>query len=247
MVDSTSYREEPMDEHKSFSKRMQDLVKTYMKQEQSAHTAAADASDQPLSDQTPPSSVPAGEQSEIAAVERQIADLQEQIRQLQQERDELREKYIRAIAEMDNIRKRADRERDQVVLYATERLFARLVEILDDLHAAVEAGKQSRDYDAMLSGLEMITAKAHRLYEEHGVRPLEARTGDPFNVELHEALVHVPHPELPEGTIVQQVQRGYLFRDRVLRHARVITSAGTQGNDGSASPSDQPSSPSATE
>lgn len=225
---------------------MQDLVKAYMKQEQSVHTAA-DSAEQQLSNETPPSQMPTGEQSESTAVEQQVAELEKQVRQLQQERDELREKYVRAIAEMDNIRKRADREREQIVLYATERLFARLVEILDDLQAAVEAGKQSRDYNAMLNGLEMITTKAHRLYEEHGVRPLEVRTGDPFNVELHEALVHVPHHELPEGTIVQQVQRGYLFHERVLRHARVITSAGTVGNDGSAPPSDQPSSLSATE
>jgi len=159
--------------------------------------------------------------------------LEEQLHATERERDELREKFVRALAEMDNLRKRTDREKEQLVLYATERLFARLVELLDDLHAAVQAGKQSRDYDAMLSGLEMITAKAHRLYEEHGVHPLEAQEGEPFNVAFHEALTHIPHPELPEGTIVQQVQRGYLFRDRVLRHARVVTSAGAAGTDGS--------------
>jgi molecular chaperone GrpE len=230
-----------MDESKSFSKRMQDIVNTYIKQEQSAHESpmegAADRQTDTPQSQTQP--------SEPNALEVRIAELEQQLAAISQERDELRDKYVRTLAEMDNLRKRTEREKEQLVLFATERLFSRLVEILDDLQAAVEAGKQSRDYDAMLSGLEMITAKAHRLYEEHGVRPLEVREGEPFNVELHEALVHVPHPEYPEGTIVQQVQRGYYFRDRVLRHARVVTSAGSHAADGAAA--SQQSSPPTSE
>jgi molecular chaperone GrpE len=221
-----------MSENKPLRKRVQDVVNRYIEQEQRAHSTDSST--------TPDSFSPELSQSEsegahdsIEQLKEKILALEEQLHATERERDELREKFVRALAEMDNLRKRTDREKEQLVLYATERLFARLVELLDDLHAAVQAGKQSRDYDAMLSGLEMITAKAHRLYEEHGVRPLEAQEGEPFNVAFHEALIHVPHPELPEGTIVQQVQRGYLFRDRVLRHARVVTSAGAAGTDGS--------------
>ncbi|GIV54821.1 MAG: protein GrpE [Candidatus Kapaibacterium sp.] len=221
-----------MNEHKSFPKRMQDIVNTYIKQEQSAHSPSENTADQ-QQETAPSEQHPTAGDS--AALEQRIVELEEQLATVTAERDELREKYVRTLAEMDNLRKRTEREKDQLVLFATERLFSRLVEILDDLQAAVEAGKQSRDYDAMLNGLEMITTKAHRIYEEHGVRPLEAREGEPFNVELHEALVHVPHPELPEGTIVQQVQRGYVFRDRVLRHARVVTSAGAHAADGASS------------
>ncbi len=225
-----------MDEHKSFPKRMKDIVNTYIKQEQSAHTApSAENTEQTEADQQQTS-------NEQTALQQRIAELEEQLAALTREYNDVREKYVRSLAEMDNLRKRTEREKEQLVLYATERLFSRLVEILDDLNAAVEAGKQSRDYDAMLNGLEMIAAKAHRIYEEHGVRPLEVQQGEPFNVELHEALVHVPHPELPEGTIVQQIQRGYLFRDRVLRHARVVTSAGNATADGSTP--NQQSSPS---
>ncbi len=228
-----------MDEHKSFPKRMKDIVNTYIKQEQSAHTVPpAETSEQSETAQQATT-------TDASALQQRITELEEQLAALTREYNEVREKYVRSLAEMDNLRKRTEREKEQLVLYATERLFSRLVEILDDLNAAVEAGKQSRDYDAMLNGLEMIAAKAHRIYEEHGVRPLEVQQGEPFNVELHEALVHVPHPELPEGTVVQQIQRGYLFRDRVLRHARVVTSAGNAAADGStgSTPSEQ-SSPS---
>jgi len=221
-----------MSENKPLRKRVQDVVNRYIEQEQRAHSTDSSTTPESISAELSQSESE-GAHDSIEQLKEKILALEEQLHATERERDELREKFVRALAEMDNLRKRTDREKEQLVLYATERLFARLVELLDDLHAAVQAGKQSRDYDAMLSGLEMITAKAHRLYEEHGVRPLEAQEGEPFNVALHEALVHVPHPELPEGTIVQQVQRGYLFRDRVLRHARVVTSAGAAGTDGS--------------
>lgn len=221
-----------MSENKPLRKRVQDVVNRYIEQEQRAQAGEGSGvsdSNVPETSQTEADRTTSDQQT----LEETLAALEAQLHAALKERDEFREKYVRTLAEMENFRKRTEREKEQIVLYATERLFSRLVELLDDLHAAVQAGKQSRDYDAMLNGLEMIAAKAHRLYEEHGVRPLEAKEGEPFNVELHEALIHVPHPELPEGTIVQQVQRGYLFRDRVLRHARVVTSAGTAGADGS--------------
>ncbi|MCS7302807.1 MAG: nucleotide exchange factor GrpE [Bacteroidota bacterium] len=237
-----------MDEKKPFHKRIQEAVNAYIKQEQpmQQEKSSLPVQEQPGGStadtgEVPPSVHPSSTELDTSAMEKRIAELEEQLQKLTQERDELRDKYIRTVAELDNFRKRTEREKEQLVLSATERLFARLVELLDDLHAAVEAGKNSRDYDAMLSGLEMIAAKAHKLYEEHGVRPLEVKVGEPFDVSLHEALVHMPHPEIPEGAIVQQVQRGYLFHDRVLRHARVITSAGTTGSN--SAPSSEPQQP----
>ena len=147
----------------------------------------------------------------------------------EKERDELRDQLLRKIAEFENYRKRTEREKEQLLLYATERMFSKLVEVLDDLQAALEAGRRSEDYTSMLSGLELIYNKAHRIYEEHGVKPLHAEEGSPFSVDVHEALMHIPHPDIPEGQVVQQIQRGYTFRDKVLRHAKVVTSAGDSG------------------
>jgi molecular chaperone GrpE len=101
------------------------------------------------------------------------------------------------------------------------------VELLDDLHAALEAGKKSDDYASMLHGVEMIYSKAMKMYEEHGVKPLVVEENLPFNVDEHEALMHIPHPNIAEGLIVQQVQRGYKLHDKVIRHAKVVTSAGS--------------------
>jgi molecular chaperone GrpE len=72
----------------------------------------------------------------------------------------------------------------------------------------------------------MIYAKARQIFEEAGVRVVDAEPGQPFNVDMHESLMHAPSEEHPEGQIIQPVMRGYQLNDRVLRHAKVITSAG---------------------
>ena len=146
---------------------------------------------------------------------------------VEKERDDLKDQLLRKIAEFENFRKRTEREKEQLSLYATERVFGRLIEVLDDLHAALDAGKKSDDYASMLSGLELIYSKALRLYAELGVRPLVVEQNTVFNVDVHEALMHIPHPEVEEGLVVQQIQRGYTLHDKVLRHAKVVTSAGT--------------------
>ncbi len=155
-----------------------------------------------------------------------LESMQQALTKAEKERDDLRDQLLRKVAEFENFRKRTERERDQLALTVSERVFARMVEVLDDLQAAIEAGRKSDDYASMLNGIEMIYTKAQRLYEEHGVKPLVAEANTPFNVDVHEALMHIPHPEIPEGQIVQQIQRGYTLHDKVIRHAKVVTSAG---------------------
>ncbi len=165
--------------------------------------------------------------SEADEVKVQLEAMRDALQRAERERDDMRDQLMRKVAEFENMRKRTEREKEQLSLYVSERLFGRLVDVLDDLHAALEAGRKSDDYASMLSGLEMIYNKTHRIYEEHGVKPLNAEVNSPFNVDVHEALMHIPHPEIAEGQVVQQIQRGYMLHDRVLRHAKVVTSAGS--------------------
>jgi len=145
---------------------------------------------------------------------------------LKKERDELRDQVLRKTAEVENIRRRALKEKQELIDYANERLLGNLVHVLDDLYTALEAAKKSKDYDALLKGIEMVYTKAEKAFEAAGVKPITDHVGKPFDVNYHEALMHMPS-EAPEGHVVQEVQRGYMLRDKVLRHAKVITSAGS--------------------
>lgn len=132
----------------------------------------------------------------------------------------------RKAAEVENIRRRAAAEKEQMATYAAEHVITHMLPVLDDLHAAVESAKTTSDLNSLRDGVEMIYTKAMKIFQERGVRIISSGAGEPFNVDVHEALMHMPSDDHPEGHIVQIVQRGYALHDKVLRHAKVITSAG---------------------
>lgn len=155
----------------------------------------------------------------------QLAELGKQIQELTNERDELKDRLMRTAAELENVRRRSIREKQEMLEYANERLLFKMLELLDDLGNAIEAGKKTDDAAALHSGIELINQKAEKLFADAGVKRMESPVGKPFDVEFHDAIMHMPS-ELPEGNVVHEVQAGYMINDKVLRHARVVTSAG---------------------
>ncbi|MBL7976490.1 MAG: nucleotide exchange factor GrpE [Candidatus Kapabacteria bacterium] len=231
--------EEEQKSQKNVTNKMKDLYNTYLRQDEkkpvgnSENTVKAETQSDINDVHAPTEGGAEQEQSatesaaEISPIMKEIESLRLAITEAEKERDENRDKLLRNVAEFENYRRRTEREKEQLLLFASERTLSKLVSIIDDLHAAVDAGEKSKDYESMFSGLKMIYTKAMKMYEEHGVKPLEVEPGEPFNVDVHEALMHIPHPDTPEGHIVQQIQRGYMLHDKVIRHAKVVTSAGS--------------------
>jgi molecular chaperone GrpE len=154
------------------------------------------------------------------------------------ERDECRDKLLRAYAELENFRKRVQREREEDRRYAAAPLARDLFPILDNLRRAVEAAEKGGTIDDLRQGVAMVLQQAQEVLAKHHVQAIAA-VGQPFDPNLHEALTQVPSAEHPPMTVVQEAERGYLLHDRVLRPAKVIVSA-QPGGDG-APP--KPSSP----
>jgi len=144
---------------------------------------------------------------------------------LKKENEELKEKIVRKTAELDNAIKRSSKEKMEMIDYANEKLLRKLLEVYDDFTNAVDAGRKSKDAESIQSGIEMIYKKMSKFFEEEGVKPLDPAEGKPFDVELHDAMLSMPSDQ-PEGTVVKVIQNGYKFRDKVIRHAKVITSNG---------------------
>lgn len=147
------------------------------------------------------------------------------------ENAELRDKLLRMAAEMDNLRKRTDREiadtrayaiagfaRD--MLSATDSLSRALMVLPADARANADATTTS-----LIEGIEMTEREMHRLLAKHGVKPIEAE-GQKFDPHKHQAMFEVPDPTRPEGTVVQVVQAGFAIGDRVLRPAMVGVAKG---------------------
>ena len=145
----------------------------------------------------------------------EVAKLQRELEDAQRRADDALTRLAYLQAELENTRKRAEREVEQFVAYANEALVARFLPVLDDLDAAVQSakGKEGR-------GLEMIQANVMKALTESGLEEIPA-TGLPFDPYAHECVQLVEDPALPDGQVKEVVQKGYTFRRRVLRPARV--------------------------
>ena len=136
--------------------------------------------------------------------------------------DEWREKYLRTLAELDNFRKRVERDQAQMRKYASEPLMRSLLPILDVLELAASA---DGDDEAIREGVCLAVNDALRIMGEMGLEPIEA-IDQPFDPRIHEAVGVFPDPDREPGIVIREERRGYRIHDRVLRPSRVhITTA----------------------
>src|SRR3954447_8469086 len=144
---------------------------------------------------------------------------------LQADLDRFRDLALRSQADFDNYKKRAAREKEDAVKYANSSLLQRLVSILDNFELGLAAAKTESEQSPIYSGMVLVQKQLNDLLEENGLQAIEA-DGKKFDPNLHEAIAHEPS-ETPEGTVIRQARRGYRFKDRLLRPARVVVSSGS--------------------
>jgi molecular chaperone GrpE len=137
---------------------------------------------------------------------------------------ELQDKILRLQAEFENVRKRLEKEKQDFIKFANEGIILELLSVLDDLERTVElAETQHQDLSSFLKGVEMILAHLYEMLKEYGVKPIDSK-GKIFDPHYHEALMQVEDKDLAEHTIVEEMQKGYLLNDRVVRTAKVKVS-----------------------
>ncbi len=159
-----------------------------------------------------------------AGPERELASLRAQLAELQQSAEQYRDQLLRKAAEFENYKRRVESDLGNIVRNANESLIAALLPILNDVARSLAQGKESKDYDAFYRGVELISSKLLRILEQQGLAPFDS-LGKPFDVNFHDALLQVPRGDVPPHTVIEEVERGYMLNERVLRHAKVIVSA----------------------
>ena|SRR5262245_10417231 len=152
------------------------------------------------------------------------ADPEDALAGLQADLDRFRDLALRSQADFDNYKKRATREKEDAVKYANSSLLQRLVSILDNFELGLAAAKAEGSQSPIYSGMVLVQKQLNDLLEENGLHAIEAE-GKKFDPNLHEAIAHEPSNS-PEETVIRQARRGYRFKDRLLRPARVIVSSG---------------------
>lgn len=135
---------------------------------------------------------------------------------MQQAYKELEEKYMRAYADFENVKKRLEREKNQALEYAYEKIAKDLLPILDALDNAKAAAK---DHSAILEGIVLVQENFLKILSRHGVEAID--TSGEFDPNLHECIMQVAKPEAQDGQIAQVMQQGYKYKERTLRPAMV--------------------------
>jgi molecular chaperone GrpE len=130
--------------------------------------------------------------------------------------------YLRAVAELENFRKRTDREIENARKYAVERFAQELVTVGDALEAGIKAGSANPG-PALLEGAEATLRQLHKAFEKAGIKIIDP-AGQPFDPEWHEAMVAQESREHPANTVLSVIQKGYSLNGRLLRPARVVVS-----------------------
>jgi molecular chaperone GrpE len=185
-----------------------------------------DASDEPRKG--------AGEAVTEALIEAK-KELESALQQTQKEAESFRDKWLRAAADLENYRKRAQREREEVEKFANEKLLKDLLPVLDDLDRAIGTVSASSDEAKLVAeGVAMVQKKFVAQLDKHGVTTFES-VGKAFDPSLHEAVQQV-HADVPAGSVANELQRGFLINGRLLRPAMVTVSLGPKPQgEGSAS------------
>ncbi len=152
--------------------------------------------------------------------EYKIEDLIQKLQEKEKEAAENYDRYMRAAADLENYKKRANREKADCIKYGQENLIKDILPMVDSLGRAMEHACNSNDFEAFREGLKLVQNQLNCCLEKHGVEKIEA-TGRDFDPNVHEAMLQVESPEHGNNQVVEEFEKGYLLNGRLLRPAKV--------------------------
>lgn len=177
----------------------------------------------------------------IEEMEESIADLDEaqslddlsaeadQIEVLRAERDEFRDRFMRALADAENTRKRSERDRREAEQYGGSKLARDMLPVYDNMKRALDAAteEQRQVSKALIEGIELTMRELLNVFQKHGINRVVPELGEKFDPQMHQAMFEAPLPDTNAGEIIQVMTEGFLLHDRLLRPAQVGVSSNT--------------------
>lgn len=137
--------------------------------------------------------------------------------------DEWKDRYTRLAAEFDNFRRRTNREKDDLVQNGNVPLLKAIIPLMDDLERALKVAETAQDVEALSKGIQLMHKNLKNTLDKQGVEAFES-LHQPFDSSLHEAIASMPAPQDDlKGKVIDEIEKGYRFRDKIIRYARVVT------------------------
>jgi len=160
-------------------------------------------------------------------------DIQEEVKESEKEENRLKElelevtnlkdKLLRKAAEFANYKRRTENDQLSLLTYAAESFIQKLLPVIDDFERSLEHINDAQDVEAIKNGLKLIYEKFMKVLDDQGVKKIEA-TGKLFDVEFHEALMQREDDSVEPHTVLEEIEKGYSYKDKVIRHSKVIVS-----------------------
>ena len=145
------------------------------------------------------------------------------ITELETQVKELQDKVLRKAAEFENYKRRTENDQFNLLNYAAESFIVKLLPIVDDFERSMRHIDDIDGNNSVKDGIKLVYEKLQKLLNEQGVKKMDTK-GQPFNVDFHDALMQQKNDSVPPHTILEEIEPGYLYRDKVIRHAKVIVS-----------------------
>lgn len=164
------------------------------------------------------------EEKLVDKTEEKIAELEAQVK-------EWHDKFLRKAAEFENFKRRTENDQFNLINYAAESFITKLLPVIDDFERSLQHIDNDSSVDAVKEGIKLVYEKLLKVLDEQGVKKMKVK-GEPFNVDYHDALMQRKDNSVPPHTILEEIEKGYLYRDKVIRHAKVIVSEETSSDEG---------------
>ncbi|WP_458121690.1 nucleotide exchange factor GrpE [Paenibacillus sp. Z6-24] len=146
-----------------------------------------------------------------------------ELERVQAHADDQTQRLLRAQADFDNFRRRTQKEKEELAKYASAQLITELIPIIDNFERAMATRPENPELESFSKGVDMIFRQLSDVLKNTGLTPMEA-VGQPFNPEFHQAVMQVESDEHEEGIVVEELQKGYMLKDKVIRPAMVKVS-----------------------
>ena len=157
------------------------------------------------------------ETKEMEETAEEIKEENKELSELNAKYNELYDKYLRTLAEYDNFKKRTQKEKDELFGFAVSDTIGKILPIIDNLERALAQGDKN---DPFVEGVDKVYQQCFEIFEKMGVEKIKA-VGEPFNPNLHNAVMHTDDDSVGENVVVEEFMAGYMYKDKVIRHSMV--------------------------
>lgn len=171
-------------------------------------------------------------------VNEELNTAQQKINELEERNKQLQDLLLRKAAEFENYKRRTENDQISLLKYAAEPFIKSILIVYDDLERSLNHINDDNSFESLKKGLELVYEKFTKILESQGVKKIDAK-GKPFDVEFHEALMQQPFDGVEPNTVLDVIEHGYIYKDKVIRHAKVIVSASLNNDENNVEEKDE--------